>query len=106
MAVALAVTVGEDPALPVRTATATPSAPVVVPVVMNPEVVVKVTVKPLSGKPFSSRTVATTEAVGGSPLLIMLATIEISCGVPVAEDDEVGLSAHAVQMASASTASA
>ena len=90
--VRLAVTVGAVPALLVSIAEATPSVPVTVPLVTKPSDVVNVTVTPLMGYSPESRTVATMEAVGGSPVLTRVVVSVMRAGTPVAEEEESGLS--------------
>ena len=96
-AATLAVTVGEVPVVPVSMATAAPSVPVCVPEVMNPDVVEKFTVTPLTNVPAELRTVATITAVGGRPESTIVAVRAIEAGVVVDDEalvEEMGLSVH------------
>ena len=93
----LAVTVGEVPVVPVSMATTAPSAPVCVPEVMNPDVVEKFTVTPLTNVPAELRIVATIAAVGGRLESTIVAVRAIEAGVVVDDEalvEEMGLSVH------------
>ena len=79
----VAVTVGDDPAAPVRNPCTFPPASAGPPEVINPDVVVKRTGMPGTGWPPASRTVATMVAFGGGGPAITVAVKTIFAGTPV-----------------------
>jgi hypothetical protein len=83
--VAVAVTVADDPAGTFeRIASAVPAVPVCAGDVMNPTVVEKLTVTPLTTSPATSRTVATIDATGAGPPPTVAARVTVA-GMPVAD---------------------
>jgi hypothetical protein len=87
---ALAVTVADDPAGTFdRIASAVPAVPVCAGEVMNPAVVEKFTVIPLTNRPLESRTVATIDATGAEPLPTAVTSVTVA-GTPVVDAVVVG----------------
>ena len=87
---ALAVTVADDPAGTFdRIASAVPAVPVCAGEVMNPAVVEKLTLIPLTNRPLASRTVATIDATGAGPSLTAFTSVTVA-GTPVVDGVVVG----------------
>jgi hypothetical protein len=83
---ALAVTVADDPTgTSDRIASAVPAVPVCAGEVMNPAVVEKLTVIPLTTRPLPSRTVAIIDATGAGPPPTVATSVTVA-GTPVVDD--------------------